>query len=86
MQRSLLICPVPGSFPPDRLFRMCVPGIHLLVFFIIGAEESVSATLQNSDIIFEAPFFNLRQTRLYIAAAKGILAENINPVKISEMS
>ena len=85
MQRSLLIYPVPGSFPPDHLFRMCTRHTPAGYFSSLAQRNLSLPPYKNSDIISKHFFciFNLRQTPFIHCCRKRILAEDINPVKIS---
>lgn len=60
MQRSLLICQVPGSFPPDHLFHMCT--LHTPAgYFSSSAQRYLSLPpCKNSDIISEAFFLHFQ--------------------------
>ena len=60
MQRSLLICPVPGSFPPDRLFRMCTRHTPAGYFSSLAQRNLSLPPCKNSDIIFEAFFLHFQ--------------------------
>lgn len=85
MQRSLLIYPVPGSFPPDHLFRMCTRHTPAGYFSSLAQRNLSLPPYKNSDIIFEAFFLHFQSPSdsVYTLLPQGNPAENINPVKIS---